>query len=916
MLPAIPNRNAACRRAVAVFFPLCSLLFALSINTLAAQPDRIVAAIDNNETVLLKGSVHPKAQAQFDQGPVEPSMKLPFVTLLIQPSAAQQAGLKQLLAEQQDPSSPNYHNWLTPEQFGERFGLTRSDVAKITHWLRSQGFSVAQVARGRDWIAFSGTVAQVQRTFRTELHRYKVDGEERFANATEPSIPKALEGIVAGFRGLNNFHAQPLAVKRSDSIKLNPDYFNGGNNLAPGDIATIYDIGPLYASGIDGTGMKIAIMGQTDIYAVDIAQFRSGFGLSANVPQQILAAGCTDPGITGDLNEADIDLEWSGAVARNATIIFVKCDTTTHNGVLDSAVYAIDNDVAPVISMSYGGCEAANGQNNAFAFQTLVQKANSEGITFLASSGDSGAAGCDAGNPAVKGLAVNLPASIPEVTAVGGTEFNEGSGTYWGTSNGANGGSALSYIPELAWDDNSTGTGFDPGLAATGGGASIYFTKPSWQTGPGVPNNNVRYVPDVAMPASADHDGYIICTNNGSCAGGVQNGLIFGGTSVATPVFAGIVTLLNQYLVKNGNLQTPGLQNINQILYPYAVKTPSAFHDIPAGNYNNGGASNPSGNVVPCQKGTTGCPAAAPFQYGFLTGAGYDQATGLGSVDVNVFVTNWASAVKIPTTTTLTLSPTSVNVGGTGPVAAKATVNHATGTGTPTGMVNFYVDASTTAAGSGTLSGGSYTFSYTPSTLTAGNHTITAAYSGDTNFAASTSPAQTLDVQDFRIAASPSTVTVTAPGQSGTTTLTVTPLGGFSQTLSYSCGLLPSETTCTFAAVSATSETLTIATTAPSARLDKSPVRRSRGIFYALLLPGMLGLVVSAGNRKRRLSVVRVLSLVGVLALSTLWMSACGGSSTPRNPGTPTGTSTVTVTATTGGATALTHNVPITLTVQ
>ncbi len=912
MLPATANRNARPSRPLTAFYGLCLLLVILCTSAWAAQPDRIVAAIDNSQTVVLQGSVSPKAEPQNDKGPVDPSMKLPFITLLIQPSANQQAALKQLLAEQQDPSSPNYHKWLTPEQFGQRFGLNSADIAKITHWLHSQGFGIVQVARGRDWIAFSGTVAQVQSTFRTQLHRYNVDGEERFANSSEPSIPKALEGIVTGFRGLNNFRAQPLAVKKSDSLKLNPDYFNGGNNLAPGDIATIYDIGPLYTAGIDGTGMKIAIMGQTDIYAVDIAQFRAGFGLSANVPQQILATGCSDPGVTGDLAEADIDLEWSGAVARNATVIFVKCDSTTNNGVITSAVYAIDNDVAPVISMSYGGCEAENTQTNALAFQRLVQKANTEGITFIASSGDSGAAACDAGSPAVKGLAVNLPASVPEITAVGGTEFNEGSGNYWGTSNGANGGSALSYIPELGWDDNSTGTGFDPRLASTGGGASIYFPKPSWQTGPGVPNNAFRNVPDVAMSASADHDGYIVCTNNGSCTGGVQNGGIYGGTSVATPVFAGIVTLLNQQLK---NTPPAGLGNINTTLYQLAQSVPAAFHDVPAGNYNIPGATaNPSGNTVPCTLGTTSCPAKAPFQFGFRTGTGYDQVTGLGSVDAHVFLTNWAAAAKTPTTTTVTLSPASVNVGATGPVMAKATVTHATGTGTPTGSVNFYVDVSKTAVGTGTLNGGSYTLSYNPTALTAGNHTITATYGGDSTFAGSTSAGATLGVQDFRLTPSPTTVTVTAPGQSGMSTLTITPLGGFSHALTYSCTGLPSEATCTFAAASATSETLTIATTAPSARLHRS--HRS-GIFYALLIPGFLGFASMTRNKKRTLRRVRFLSLIAVLALSTIWMPACGGgSSTPSNPGTPAGTSTITVTATTGGTTPLTHPTAVTLTVQ
>jgi subtilase family serine protease len=912
MVLAMLNWCAVPRRSVQVFYALCSLLLILCSGALAAQPDRIVGAIDASQTVALKGNVNPKAQRQYDQGPVDPSMKLPYVTLLIQPSEAQQAALKQLLAEQQDPSSPNYHKWLTPEQFGQRFGLSTADIAKITGWLRSQGFGIVQVARGRDWVAFSGTVAQVQRAFRTQIHRYTVDGQEHFANATDPSIPKALDGIAAGFRGLNDFLLQPLSIKKSDAINVNPDYFSGGNFLAPGDIATIYDIGPLYSAGINGTGMAIAIMGQTDIYAADIAEFRSAFSLSANVPQQTLATGCTDPGITGDLAEADIDLEWSGAVARDATILFIKCDTS-HGGVGTSAQYAIDNDVAPVISMSYGGCESSNGQTNALAFQSLVQKANTEGITFLASSGDSGSAGCDSSDEttATQGLAVNIPASIPEVTAVGGTEFNEGSGSYWGTTNGSNGGSALSYIPELAWDDNPTGTGFDTRLASTGGGVSIYFAKPSWQTGPGVPNNSFRNVPDAAMSASADHDGYIVCTNNG-CAGGIQGAGIFGGTSVATPIFAGIVTLLNQQMK---NTPPAGLGNINSTLYPFAQSMPAAFHDAPAGNYNNGGAANPSGNTVPCQSGTTGCPATAPFQYGYKTTANYDQATGLGSVDANVFITNWASAVKRPTTTSVTLSPASVNVGSTGPVAAKATVAPTTGTGTPTGTVNFYVDGSTTATGSGTLSSGSVTFSYNPSALLAGNHTIAAAYEGDSSFAGSTSAPATLGVQDFQIAANPTTVSVAAPGGSGTTTLTITPLGGFSATVSYSCTGLPSEATCNFP-TAATGGTLTISTTAASSRLEKDRFGRRSGIFYALLLPGFLGLLIS-GNRKRGLRGSRLLCLIAVLALSTLWMPACGGSSKPSNPGTPAGTSTVTVTAaTTTGTPLLSHNVTVTLTVQ
>jgi subtilase family serine protease len=883
---------------------IAALLLSAVSSVWAAQPDRIVATIDNNQAVVLKGSVHPKARSRFDRGPVEPSMELGYITLQVSPSPSQQAALDKLLAEQQDPASPNYHNWLTPEQFADRFGMSRGDTAKITHWLRSQGFTIVQVARARNWVAFSGTAAQVQSALHTQIHYFVVDGEHHYANATNLSLPKALEGVVTDVRGLNDFLWKSMVARRLPapsgvSNTWNAFYSSGsGNFLAPDDVATIYDIKPLYAAGIDGTNINLVIVGQTDITLSDITQFRSGFNLPAIKLQQTLATGCVDPGITGDLVEADLDLEWSGAVARNANIVFVKCDTG-HGGVFTSAQYAIDNNLAPVISMSYGGCEPLNGQATAMQTRAVIQQANSSGITFISSAGDTGAAGCDAGKspPATGGLEVNLPASVPETTALGGSEFNEGSGTYWG-SNGPNFGSALTYIPEEGWNDTALGGGF----ASTGGGKSIYFSKPAWQTG----SDGVRDVPDVTIAASPNHDGYLLCTS-GSCASGIVNdNFIVGGTSASSPVFAGIVTLLNQYLVKNGLVTKPGLSNINPTLYQLATSDPSAFHDITTGN-----------NIVPCKPGTPvgyppsqQCPAGG--QFGYTTATGYDLVTGLGSVDTYNLVTGWKNSA-VPTTTTLSISPASPVTFGTS-VTLTATVKPAPTVTNPAQVVTFN-DAVLGKLGSGTLnSSGVATF--TSSTLAAASYSITATYGGDTNFSGSTSSAVPYKVQDFRIAASPSTVTVTAPGQSGTTTLTITPLGGFSQTLSYSCGLLPSETTCTFAAVSATSETLTIATTAPSARLDKSPVRRSRGIFYALLLPGMLGLVVSAGNRKRRLSVVRVLSLVAVLGLSTLWMPACGGSSTPRNPGTPTGTSTVTVTATTAGTTALTHNVPITLTVQ
>jgi subtilase family serine protease len=907
MRPARQNCSVVlCRRGFFVH-GLCLLLLALSATAWAAQEDRISGTVNSSQTVVLKGTVNPRAEAKFDRGPVEPSIQLGYMTVQVSPSPGQQAALERLLAEQQDPASPNYHNWLTPEQFADRFGMSRGDTAKIATWLRSQGFTIVQVARARNWVAFSGTAAQVESALHTQIHRFVVDGERHYANATDVSLPKALAGVVTSVWGLHDFPWKSMVERRmatqgGTSNAWNSFFSSGsGNFLAPDDMATIYDIKPLYTAGIDGTNINLVIVGQTDITLLDITQFRSGFNLPAIKLQQTLATGCADPGVTGDLAEADLDLEWSGAVARNANIIFVKCDTS-HGGVLTSARYAIDHNLGPVISMSYGLCEPNVLQSTATQIRGLIQQANSNGITFMASAGDSGAAACDVNPlPATGGLEVNIPASVPETTALGGSEFNEGGGTYWG-SNGPNFGSALSYIPEEGWNDTILVNGF----ASTGGGKSIYFSKPPWQTG----SDRVRDVPDVTITASAQHDGYLLCSG-GSCAGGIAGDtFIVGGTSASSPLFAGIVALLNQYLVKNGVFSKPGLSNINPTLYQLVNSNPSAFHDITTGN-----------NIVPCTPGTPAsyppsqqCPVGGHF--GYSAGIGYDLVTGLGSVDAYNLVTGWSTSIA-STTTTLSIAPAlPVNFGTL--ITLTATVKPAPTVTNPPQMVTFN-DTVLGKLGSGTLNG-SGVATLTSSTLAAGLYSIVATYGGDASFSGSSSaiPANpNLNVQDFRVVANPTAVAVTSPGRSGTTTLAITPLSGFNQALSYSCSqtTLPSEATCTFTAVSATSETLTIGTKAPSARLDRGPLGHGSGLFYALLLPGFLGLVVSTGNRKRKLRGVRLLGLIAVLAVSTLWMPGCGGSSstTPSDPGTPMGSSTVTVTATAG---SLSHTVPITLTVQ
>ena len=569
-------------------------LFVIPLAVYAAQRDRIQEPAEENSRVVLNGNVNAHAIAVNDRGAVEASRFISHVKLVAAQTAEQAAALEQLLEEQRDPASANYHNWLTPEEYGERFGLSAGDIGTLTSWLQSQGFAVEQGARARNWIAFSGSAGQIAAAFHTEIHRYEVDGETHFANASAPSIPAAFAGVVGELRGLDDFRPKPPRT----TIKTYPAFnsANGSHYLAPDDLATIYDIAPLFHAGFTGAGQTLVIAGQTDISISDIRGFRTEFNLPASDPQLVLYG--PDPGVSPDDQiEADLDLEWSGAVARNAKIVYVYSQN-----VFESVQYAIDQNIAPVISVSYGGCEAGSPAS----YRTMAQQANAQGITWMNASGDSGAAGCDWGaQVATHGPSVIFPADIPEVTAVGGTEFNEGNSSMWSAQNGPNYGSALSYIPEKAWNDTALGGG----IGASGGGASALFAKPWWQTGPGVPADQARDVPDVALSASGDHDAYVIFASGGLMG--------VGGTSAATPSFAGIVTLINQYVVAKGSQPKPGLGNINPNLYGLAQNTTGVFHDITAGD-----------NIVPCAAGSPGCTGGS---FGYKAGPGYDLVTGLGS---------------------------------------------------------------------------------------------------------------------------------------------------------------------------------------------------------------------------------------------------------------------------------------------
>jgi uncharacterized protein (TIGR03437 family) len=675
-------------------------VFFLLPYALLAQPERITTPIDVHRTVVLKGNVHPMAQPRFDQGAVEPAFRLSYITLVLKKTDAQQAALEQLLQQQQDPASPSFHDWLTPEQYADRFGLSQNDLDRISAWLKSEGFTVEYVARGRNWLAFSGTAGQVQATFHTEIHRYRVDGETHFAAAAEPQIPAALEPVVAGFLGLDDFY--PKSPQRSLPANTSGA---GTHTMAPGDLATIYDTAKL---GLNGTGQTIAIVGQSAVNISDIQGFRSQYNLPAVNLQSIPYGAYV--GINSYLSEADIDLEWVGAVAPNAALIYIY--GTSANA---AASYAIDNKVAPVVNESFLYCEAQQSSQTLSSYRSVAQQANAQGITWLAATGDSGAAGCDppfASQQATNGLAVAFPASIPEVTAMGGTEFNDAGLSYWGIANGSTGGSAISYIPEKAWNDTAVGAG----LAASGGGPSSVYSKPAWQTGAGVPGDGARDVPDISLDAANDHDPFNVLTGG--------NWELFGGTSFSTPAFAGIVALLNQYLVANKVQSSAGVGNINPALYRLAQSAPNAFHDITLGN-----------NIVPCGQGTPDCPTAG--QFGYSAGPGYDLATGLGSVDAYNLVTQWNAASAVATATTVTANPASIAPGGS--TTLTATVTATSGSATPTGAVAFTLGGASLGVINLSISGSTATapLIVDASQLTAGNNTITASYGGSTGFSAS-----------------------------------------------------------------------------------------------------------------------------------------------------------------------------------
>jgi hypothetical protein len=784
-----------------------SFLFLLAIHaqtqaSAAVLQDRITQPIENANVMPVAGTVNPMARTEFDQGLIDNAKVLDGLRLTFKRSDAQEASLKALLLAQQDPASPSYHHWLTPTQFGQQFGMTAADIAKASDWLQAQGFAVTWVSQSNNAIGFSGSVASVEKAFQTQIHNYRVNGETHFANATNISVPAALSGLVMGVRGLDDFRPKPkVRYAKSNALSAKPQFtsgVSGSHYLTPPDMATIYDIGPLYSAGVTGQGVTIAIMGQTDIVPADIADFRAAAGLPANPPTVVTAPGTTPLSATagaasGDLSETDLDLEYSGGIATGASIVLVNSDN-----VFTSLQYAVQSTIGgiaiPIISLSYGACEPSFATSDLTQIEGFLSQANAQGQTVMLASGDSGAADCDDSSgstpitSATNGLQIDYPGSSVYVTDVGGTEFmgdgtavapQTGAGTYWsanGTGGAANDlvASAKSYIPEMVWNDTTYSISQGFGFSGGGGGVSKLWKKPSWQTGvPNIPVDGFRDVPDISLPASPDHDGLLYCTQIQTVGSGStyvsscqatsfrisdpgqsddQGLTAAGGTSFAAPSFAGLLAITEQKLGVGG--AGGGLGNINPSLYTLASNATtysSAFHDVTTGN-----------NQVPCTAGTPDCATTGSNNViGFSAGTGYDRATGLGSVDANNFVTAYSALVTLTGTKIAIVASPSTNLTTNQGVTFTATVTPNTLTTAPAGTVIFTLDGvAQTPVPLSTAA--PYTAVYTlPNGLTTGTHSIAATFtSSDSTYTGSTSTTVTVDVSAAGTA--PTTTTVTA----------------------------------------------------------------------------------------------------------------------------------------------------------
>ncbi|HUD89300.1 MAG TPA: FG-GAP-like repeat-containing protein [Xanthobacteraceae bacterium] len=670
----------------------------------------ITQPINEASLVTLLGNTRPEARnLANDLGRVPDSMAMPHLRLQLRRPDAQEQALATLIDQLHDPKSPNFHHWLTAAEIGAQFGPAASDISTVTGWLAQHGFTVNAVQSSGMVIDYSGTAGQVRSAFHTDIHYLNVNGVTRFANTTDPQIPAALAPAVAGVLALHDIPPHKMIKARSQYTA------SGGVDLllVPADLATIYNFNPLFSGGTSGQGQTIYLLEDTDLYSTsDWSTFRSTFGLSSYTSASLTTAhpGCSDPGVNGDDDEAILDAEWASAAAPSATIVMATC-----NDILSAIQNLIDGASPPAImSISYGECEAFNGASANAAFNAIYQQGAAEGTSIFVSSGDNDAAVCDNRDTALAakdGIAVSGWASTPYNVAVGGTDYSDAysgtTGTYWNPTNSPTWGSAISYIPEIPWNNScasqliATVFGFattygssgfcnsatgssdflsivggsggpsgcatgSPGVSGVVSGTCAGWSKPSWQGGfLGNPADGVRDLPDVSLFAANGIWGhyYVFCFSDASnggngCSGPPIDWNGAGGTSFSSPIWAGIQALVNQnagakqglpnyryYQLAAKEYGTSGSSTCNSS-NGNGVSSSCIFYDVTLGD--NDADCQANGNsffncYIP--SGTYGVLSTANGSYApaFATQTGWDFATGIGTVNVANLVNGWLS---------------------------------------------------------------------------------------------------------------------------------------------------------------------------------------------------------------------------------------------------------------------------------
>jgi len=805
-----PGRGRPFARALVLAVAVAAVSRAAS----AASP----RFVDDADTIPVPGNVSPRLLAAVDVGPTDGSLSLERMILVLRPRAGASGALDRLLAGQLDPASPLYHRWLTPEQYGSTFGLTDTDLNAVLAWLQRNGFTVDSVASGRGWINFSGTVTQVEATFRTEIHDFIAGGRLHHANVRDPEVPRALADLVGGIAKLHDFSRKPQARRRPAIA-----FTDGTQGLGPADFATIYDTTPLLAAGVNGSGQTIAVVAQSNIKISDVRAFRSFFGLPAKDP--VINVNGPDPGIVAsDESEADLDVEWAGAAAPGATVnLVVSGSTDMADGVDLSAQYIVDHNLAPVVTYSYGTCEADLGTSGLQFYDSLWQQAAAQGMAVFVAAGDDGAAGCDDPTSVSSGTGtgVNGLASTPHDVCVGGTEFVDGTSVQYWNANSAPGTylSAKSYVPETVWNESGTVTG-GSGIWATGGGPSIVYAKPAWQSALGVPADGFRDTPDVSLNA-ASNVGYVVFSEY---VPGSNSLYTYNGTSVSTQCFGGIMALVLQGT--GGGRQG----NPNPVFYrigaaQYSGSGSAAFHDVTSGS-----------NSV-------------PGVAGYSAGPGYDLATGLGSVDARALVNAFGAALGPIVAVVAEPSSVSVTVGTSANVSVTTTGSGGfdaavalSVSGLPTGVTGTFVPQSLPAPGSGsaTLTLAS-SASAVPGTYAA---TVTASgggLTGTTALSVTIVPLAGPAIVSFT--ASP---VIVAPGQSST--LSWATAGATSASIDNGIGPVPVNGSAIVSPAQGTRYTLTV--TGPGGTAGGTVAVNVSGAFFSVtrLVPIVLNVAGLGGS--------------------------------------------------------------------